>query len=193
MKPRALLLVAVLGVGGGLSGCGLDPLRDDGRHGMGTMRMTMVSSEAAYLAEMISHHQEAVVAAEELDRSSRSEMRGLGEGIVRTQTAQIEQMRSWLAQWYPEQPTDTAYRPMMRDLSGLTGDALDRAFLEDMVGHHMMAVMMSRHLLANRDSTHPQVAELAERITDEQRAEIRQMRRWLATWFGQRTLGGHMS
>ena len=81
---------------------------------------------------------------------------------------------------------------MMRDLSGLTGDALDRAFLEDMVGHHMMAVMMSQHLLANGDSTHPEVAELAERISDEQRAEIRQMRRWLAAWFGQRTLGGHM-
>jgi uncharacterized protein (DUF305 family) len=37
------------------------------------------------------------------------------------------------------------------------------------------------------------VGELAEQITDEQRAEIRQMRRWLATWFGQRTLGRHMS
>jgi uncharacterized protein (DUF305 family) len=193
MKSRALLLVAVLGVGGGLAGCGLDPFRDDGRHGMGAMRMTMVSSEAAYLAEMIPHHQEAVVAAEELERSSRPEMQALGEGIVRTQTAQIEQMRDWLARWYPEQPTDTAYRPMMRDLSGLTGDELDRAFLEDMVGHHMMAVMMSQHLLANGDPTHPEVGELAEQITDEQRAEIRQMRRWLATWFGQRTLGRHMS
>ena len=75
-------------------------------------------------------------------------MREFGAVIVASQTAQIQQMRTWLALWHPGEPTDVDYQPMMRDLSGLSGDALDRAFLEDMTVHHMMAVMMSQQLLA---------------------------------------------
>ena len=62
MRVRALVLVVALGLAGGLSGCGIDDLRSERRHG-GPMRMTMVSSEANYLAEMIPHHGEAVRAA----------------------------------------------------------------------------------------------------------------------------------
>lgn len=84
-----------------------------------------------------------------------------------------------------------AYDPMMRDLSGLTGDDLDRTFLEDTVMHHWMAVMMSRHLLAGSADLHPEVAGLARDIVREQTLEIRLMRRWSADWFGG-TLGDRL-
>ena len=71
---------------------------------------------------------------------------------------------------------------MMRDLSGLSGDRLDQAFLQDMIGHHMAAVMMSQHLLRG-GAEHGEVAELAREIRDGQHAEIVTMRRWLALWF----------
>ena len=64
---------------------------------------------------------------------------------METQTAQIEPMTGWLASPYPEQSATVDYRPMMRDLSGLSGDGLDRTFLQDMIDHHMAAVMMSQH------------------------------------------------
>jgi len=115
--------------------------------GPGMMGSYAVASEPEYLAEMVAHHREAVAAARELARSDRPEMRAFGESIVETQSTQIEQMTAWLSDWYPEQSTTVDYRPMMRDLSGLSGDRLDRAFLQDMVGHHMAAVMMSQHLL----------------------------------------------
>lgn len=137
--------------------------------------------EAAYLAAMVAHHEDAVEAAGELARSGRPEMRAFGEAIVGTQTAQIEQMEEWLADWHPEEPLDVGYQPMMRDLSRLSGDRLDRVFLQDMVGHHMVAVMMSMRLLASGPD-HEDVADLARDIRDEQHAEIIQMRRWLATW-----------
>jgi uncharacterized protein (DUF305 family) len=140
------------------------------------------ASEAEYLVEMVAHHREAVVAARGLVRSDRPQMRALGESIVETQSAQIEQMTSWLADWYPEQSTTVAYRPMMRDLSGLSGDPLDRAFLQDMIGHHMVAVMISQHLLW-RGTDHEEVADLARSIRDDQHSEIIQMQRWLAQWF----------
>ena len=144
--------------------------------------------EPTWLAEMVAHHEEAVTAARELARSERPEMRQLGEDVVRTQTAQVEQMTTWLADWYPDQSLDVGYEPMMRDLTRLSGDRLDRAFLTDMVPHHMAAVMMAQHLVL-RGSEHEQVVDLAREIRDEQVAEIWVMRRWLADWFGVRGWG----
>ena len=45
---------------------------------------------------------------------------------------------------YPDQVLAVDYQPMMRDLSGLSGDALGHGNLQDMTVHHMMAVMMSQ-------------------------------------------------
>lgn len=157
---------------------------------MGMMGAPGVDSEPEYLAEMVAHHHEAVVAASELTRSDRADMRAFGESIVMTQSAQIQQMQAWLKEWYPEQAASLDYLPMMRDLSGLSGDRLDRAFLHDMLGHHMVAVMMSQHLLGRGDTDHDEVAQLARTIRDEQHAEIIQMQRWLARWFATDWHGG---
>ena len=150
----------------------------------GWMHETAVDSEFVYLTEMVAHHQEAVAAAEELRRSSRPQMRAFGRSIVESQSAQIDQMKGWLAEWYPGRSTEVDYRPMMRDLSGLSGDRLDRAFLQDMVPHQMMAVMMSQQLLVRDLADHAEVADLAETIRDVQHDEIFLMQRWLHDWFG---------
>jgi uncharacterized protein (DUF305 family) len=155
-----------------------------GPRGAGSMHGASATSEAEYLTHMVAHHREAVDAATQLRRSDRPEMRGLGRSIVRSQSAEMEQMGSWLDRWYPGRPGDDDYQPMMRDLSRLSGNALDRTFLEDMVGHHMEAVMTSQRLLAHGVAVHDDVRRLAESIRDEQHQEIFQMQRWLKEWFG---------
>jgi len=141
-----------------------------------------VADEPAYLAEMVAHHREAVAAAGELARSDRPEMREFADSIATTQSAQIDQMTSWLTEWYPDQPPADDYDPMMRDLAGLSGDELDLVFLEDMITHHMAAVMMSQHLLL-RGTEHDEVTSLARSIRDDQHAEIIQMQQWLVEWY----------
>ncbi|GAA5162167.1 hypothetical protein GCM10023321_47350 [Pseudonocardia eucalypti] len=111
-------------------------------------------------------------------------MRALGESIVTTQSAEIGKMNAWLAQWYPGRPTTVDYRPMMRDLSGLTGDALDETFLRDMIPHHMAAVMMSQRMLVQGRAEHREVADFARTVRDTQHGEIFQMNGYLADWFG---------
>lgn len=161
------------------------PGRGPGWQGPGTgMHGPVAVSEAEWLTEMVAHHQEAVDTAAQLQRSNRPQMREFGASIVRTQSAQIELMNRWLDRWYPGSAPDADYQPMMRDLTGLTGDALDRTFLQDMVGHHMAAVMMSQQLLVRGTAEHDEVAELAATIREEQHEEIFQMQRWLADWFG---------
>lgn len=157
---------------------------DFGGASLGGMHGMRVDSEYDYLVEMVAHHEEAVTAARELERSPRAEMRDLGEAIVASQTAQIDQMQRWLAEWYPDRDAQADYEPMMRDLADLSGDRLDRVFLQDMIGHHMAAVMMSQQLVVRGIAEHEQVEELAESIRDEQHAEIFQMQQWLREWFG---------
>ncbi|MCZ3387227.1 MAG: DUF305 domain-containing protein [Actinomycetia bacterium] len=161
--------------------------RDSMSAGSGAMAHvhgSRVASEYDYLSEMVAHHEEAVVAARELERSERPEMRAFGDSIVESQTAQIDQMQHWLDDWYPDRSGQVDYQTMTRDLTGLSGDELDRVFLEDMVGHHMAAVMMSQQLLARGVADHAQVDELARTIRDDQHAEIFEMQQWLDDWFG---------
>lgn len=150
-----------------------------------------VESEFDYLAGMIPHHREAIAAAKVLARGTeRQAMRAFAAAIVTTQTAEVRRMASWLSEWYPGREASVAYDPMMRDLGGLSGDALDRAFLEDMIPHHMMAVMMSQQLVWRRLAEHDRVVPFARGIRDTQHAEIRTMAGWLARWFGGSAMGG---
>jgi uncharacterized protein (DUF305 family) len=144
----------------------------------------MVTGEFDYLTRMIPHHQEAIDAARILQAGTRrQQMRDFAAAIIRTQSAEVTQMEAWLAQWYPGRETSVDYQPMMRNLNTLSGDALDRAFFEDMIPHHMMAVMMSQQLLVRQLAQHPAIVPFATTIRDVQHAEIEMMRTWLREWF----------
>ena len=154
--------------------------------GMGDAGMpAAVASEFDYLAGMIPHHEEAIATARILQRGTeRQEMRAFAAAIIETQSAEVDQMKSWLAAWYPGRDIRVVYRPMMRDLVGLTGNALDRAFLNDMIPHHMVAVMMSQQFVMRNLAEHADVVPFAGNIRDTQHAEIQMMSRWLRAWFG---------
>jgi uncharacterized protein (DUF305 family) len=92
-------------------------------------------------------------------------------------------MKSWLDSWYPNIDHQVDYQPMMRDLTNLKGDAVDQAFLQDMIFHHMDAVMMSQQLITSDYADHQEIIPFAQTIRDTQRDEIHMMRNWLAEWF----------
>ena len=56
-------------------------------------------------------------------------------------------------------------------------DATDEMFLEMMIPHHQMAVDMSEQAL--KCAEHPQLRKLAQKIEDEQSAQIKQMQGYL--------------
>jgi len=189
--------VGVLASGLLLAGCGTDPapmsehMSDMTEHmtgatsqttGGGMGGMTVVRDEADYLLTMVAHHREAIVAARSLVRSEHPELRHLGRSIRASQSRQVRMMERWLDRWYPGASPSAPYQPMMSDLTGLSGDELDRTFLAEMVHHHMMAVMMSRQLLRSGLVRHGVVADLAEVVVEDQTTEILQMREWLEDW-----------
>jgi len=63
---------------------------------------------------------------------------------------------------------------MMRELAGLSGAELDQRFLEDMVMHHMGAIMMARSVQPHIE--HQEIEVLSQAIVETQTAEIELMR-----------------
>lgn len=56
--------------------------------------------DKTFAEEMIPHHQMAIMMAQMLLRTtSREEMKALAQNIIDTQSAEITQMREWLAAW----------------------------------------------------------------------------------------------
>ena len=57
--------------------------------------------DRVFIDAMIRHHEQAVEAAEiALAETDRDEIRELANAIIEAQTAEIEQLRDWRAEWY---------------------------------------------------------------------------------------------
>ena len=72
--------------------------------GMGDMMIgddESVPFDQRFIEAMISHHQGAIdMAAMAMEQAEHEEIRTLSEDVIAAQTAEIEQMQGWLADWY---------------------------------------------------------------------------------------------
>jgi uncharacterized protein (DUF305 family) len=144
--------------------------------------MMMVSSEREFVTGMIPHHQEAANTAKEVlaRGGSTTEIRTLAEEIIEAQEIEIAMLKEWHLAWYGEvYEENDSYQPMMRDLSLLSGATLDQRFLEDMIPHHMGAIMMAQSVRPY--ITHQEVTDMADAIMQTQSAEIQLMQELLKT------------
>lgn len=150
----------------------------DGRvdHTMGSM---MVRDDEDFLSLMIPHHQEAIDTANIiLEKSSNEELKALAQDIVDAQTTEIAQMESWGSEWFGEDfKASDDYEEMMPDLSVLEGEELDQAFIEGMIEHHEMAIMMARQV--EMFTERQELLDMADAIVEAQSSEIETMKEWL--------------
>jgi uncharacterized protein (DUF305 family) len=57
--------------------------------------------EAFFLVMMIPHHQDAMAMAElAAGQAAHAELKALAQAIITSQSAEIDQMNRWLAEWY---------------------------------------------------------------------------------------------
>lgn len=152
-----------------------------------------------FIEQMIPHHEGAVAMAKlALEKSKRPEIKTLATAIIESQTKEIEDMTGWYKNWYgkdvPKGNTDMMGGGMMsgsgmhmggqEDMKALeTATNFDKAFLESMIPHHQLALMMVQMLEAG--TNRPEMIQLAKNITVSQSKEIEDMQDWYKEWYAQ--------
>ena len=148
-----------------------------------------------FIEQMIPHHEGAIAMATlALKKAVHPEIKTLAEAILVAQTAENEDMRTWYKEWFGENVPEGRFGfsggmmsgGMMSgsrdDISVLENAAdFDKEFIEQMIPHHQMAIMMARMLEAG--TQRPEMQELAKNIQESQADEIEQMQEWYQAWY----------
>lgn len=150
-------------------------------------------ADTQFAQMMIVHHEGAVEMAElAAEQATTPEVKELAEAIADAQGPEIELMSGWLEAWGEDEPDHMDMGGMdhggmdmdgmdqqeaMDHLHGMSGADFDRRFLELMTAHHQGAIEMAEEELA--DGQNPDALGLAQKIVDDQTAEIAEMREML--------------
>lgn len=87
----------------------------------------------------------------------------------------------------PDDHSGMSMNNMTKELSKLTGDDFDQAYLEMMIAHHEGAIDMAE--LAATNAKHEEIKTLSTQIIDAQAKEISNMQQWQKDWgYGVRTM-----
>jgi|SRR3989344_2490673 len=150
-----------------------------------------------FIEEMIPHHEDAITMADlALVKAEHPEIKKLAKDVIKTQSEEIIQMKAWYKEWFnddvPDVSNSMGHGMNMMMHGGMMGDAtdlenletskpFDKAFIEEMIPHHQMAVMMAQ-MLSNA-TNRSEMKELTENIISAQTKEINQMRNWYRSWY----------
>src|SRR5437868_5074087 len=158
------------------------------------------AADVRFMQGMIGHHAQALVMVALIpDRTSRADIRALGERIRVSQTDEIKLMQQWLRERNQSVPDAAAqHQHQMMDMPGMAmsdtlmpgmltaeqlaelgkarGADFDKLFLKDMIQHHEGALAMVATLLGTTGSgQEPEVFRFAAEVDSDQRAEIARM------------------
>lgn len=186
------LAVGILAIGGGTI---IMNQRDTDKNSMNHSQMsdsdqmtTRLSTlqgdafDAAFINDMSEHHAGAVAMAKLVDTEAKNpQIQVLAKAIITTQTKELNDMKAWAEKWgYDyEVPGQAAIDEMTSGMKGQSGDDLDKAFLTDMIGHHMSAINMA--VLTSTNAKHQEIKTLGQNIQTTQASEIQLMRDYART------------
>ena len=148
-------------------------------------RPGQVKFEVRFLTDMIEHHNMAVMMGTLCEeRAVHEELRDLCHEMVAAQTSEIEQMQTWLDDWYGithEPEMKNKDHRMMDHLADLSGEEFEIEFLTMMIRHHEKAIREGMHCVDH--AYHKGLIELCESMVQTQTEEILLMEQWLCEWY----------
>jgi uncharacterized protein (DUF305 family) len=177
--------------------CGLPCITAVNLSGQQTPHYT--AADVRFMQGMIGHHAQALLMTALIpERTTRPDIRALGERITVSQKDEIKLMQQWLRDRHQSVPDPDAHQHQMMNMPGmamsdtlmpgmLTADQLaelaktrgadfDKLFLKDMIQHHEGALSMVATLLGTTGSgQEPEVFRFAAEVDADQRAEIARM------------------
>jgi uncharacterized protein (DUF305 family) len=158
--------VAVAPAAGSAAGPAADPSR--------------AAFEQAFLANTIDHHLMAVEMGELcVEKGRHPKLRDVCADIVETQSAEIDEMRAYLRDWYgidkepmmPDDPLDGDMSDMEELEAAQPGKEFDVLVSEMFIEHHLLQIARSKRCL--RKAEHEELKDLCQRQIETQAREIR--------------------
>jgi uncharacterized protein (DUF305 family) len=150
-----------------------------------------------FIEQMIPHHEGAISMANlALQKAKHPEIKTLATAIIAAQTTEIQSMNGWYQDWFgsavPKVSTGMMGGGMMsqsgmhmggqEDMTALENASdFDKAFIEEMIPHHQLAIMMANMLQSG--TNRPEMQQLAKNIISSQSKEIQQMQSWYVQWY----------
>ena len=184
---RRMFLALALSAALAFSACGRadDPVVEDAGATTTAADEARNDADVEFAQGMIAHHQQAVEMSDMvLERGENAEVKALAQRIKDAQTSEIELMRGWLKDWGEDETSAEHEMPGqmseedMAKLEEASGAELDKMFLEMMIPHHESAIEMAETEL--EDGEFSDAKDLAQRVVDDQTAEIAEIKALLA-------------
>jgi uncharacterized protein (DUF305 family) len=152
-------------------------------------------ADVKFMQGMIGHHAQAIeMTALIAARTSREEMKLLGQRIAVSQADEMDMMRAWLRARGQDIPSEHAHHTQegmmpgmlspeqMAELTAATGDAFDKLFLRYMIQHHEGALSMVDDLFKSPGAGQEgDINAFAADVDSDQRMEIDRMRAMLGS------------
>ena len=152
-------------------------------------------ADVKFMQGMIGHHAQAIEMTALIDaRTSREEMKLLGQRIAVSQADEMDMMRAWLRARGQDIPSEHAHHTeegmmpgmlsaeQMAELAAATGEAFDRLFLRYMIQHHEGALSMVDDLFKTPGAGQEgDINAFAADVDSDQRMEIDRMRAMLGS------------
>lgn len=198
---RSISLLPAFGLAFGLSACSSDgisgPDSSSDQQGVAQQPSQPGSSgpapdkevakfEVRYMTFSIDHHTMGIRMAELcVNKAVHSELRDLCRRSIESQRREIDQLHTWLDQWYGfhyEPQMTKSDRRMLERLAALGGKEFEDRFLNEFSRHHLQIIRRSEK--AVRRVYHEQLRELARNIVVQQSEDVAKMRRWDCEWYG---------
>jgi uncharacterized protein (DUF305 family) len=180
MTNKILICLAALLLASLLAGCGGD---DEDESSGAAASSSAVPFDRAFIDAMVAHHESAIEMAEaaKAEGLGQADLVKIAGDIIRTQQAEIGQMKGWRQEWFgsseidpegaealPLSEAEMGMQHMADDLVG--AEDVDQAFASMMIDHHEGAVRMAE--LAVEQGRHAEIRDLAKRIIAAQEREI---------------------
>lgn len=166
-----------------------DRMMNDGKQAMNNI-------DRHFIEQMIPHHEGAIDMAQlALEKAKRPETKTLATQIITDQNKEITDMKAWYKEWFGidvpvvgQHMVNGQMMGGMNHMDSMSGDMetlknakdFDLEFVQQMIPHHEMAVMMAQMLKASTDRT--EMKTLADNIITSQTREIDMMRLWVKEW-----------
>ncbi|MBF2029258.1 MAG: DUF305 domain-containing protein [Oscillatoriales cyanobacterium C42_A2020_001] len=151
-----------------------------------------------FMMMMVPYQEDAIALANAaLTRAQHPEIKALARTIKQAQATRNQQLRSFYRQWYGTDVPDSLQGQEMANsnqkLNGMGGALqidlmdlelspdFDQAFLEEMMQHQQMGVIMAQEVLASSDRS--EIRTFAKSVIQTQNAHIDEMQYWYQQWY----------